>query len=244
MNLLIVNDDGIQSEGLMHLAMKAKKLGNVWVVAPETQCSAMSHRINVFGTIEVRPAKEFPVEGVTAWAISGTPADCVKVALQVLLPVKPDFIFSGINRGFNVGLDIVYSGTVGAAMEARVNHIPSIAFSIMEGDDYRVTDEYLLPIAKDLMKRELSPSEIWNVNFPVCDPKDLKGILEDRTPSGLGYYHTQYTPEKRPDGSMTLKLWSTPEEGAEPGSDLEAMLKRDVISIGKIENGLLRVARG
>lgn len=243
MNILVVNDDGIGSAGLAHLAEKAKELGSVWVVAPENQCSAMSHRITVFGTLEARPAPEFPVEGVKAWAISGTPADCVKVGLQVLLPCRPDIIFSGINRGFNVGIDIIYSGTVGAAMEALVNDIPAIAFSIMEGDDYRIADEYLVPIARDLMARPIGKDQIWNVNFPVCSPEGLKGILEDRRPSGLSYYHTQYTPAVRGDGSMTLKLWSTPQDGAEADSDLAAMLE-NYISIGTITDGLLLAARG
>ena len=126
MRILIVNDDGIRSPGLISLAKMAVQLGEVWVVAPDNQCSAMSQRISVFGSIHVREVLDFPVEHVQAWSISGSPADCVKVALSYVMKEKPDVVFSGINNGYNVGVDILYSGTVGAAVEALVNGIPAI----------------------------------------------------------------------------------------------------------------------
>ena len=118
MRILIVNDDGIRSSGLISLARMAVELGEVWVAAPESQCSAMSHRISVFGAVGVQPEPDFPVNGVKAYSISGSPADCVKVALAYIMKERPDVVFSGINNGYNVGIDILYSGTVGAAMEA------------------------------------------------------------------------------------------------------------------------------
>ena len=126
--ILLVNDDGIRADGLAFLARLASRLGEVTVAAPDSQCSAMSHRITVHGELTVKKVS-FPVPEVTAYSVSGTPADCVKVALHYLLSEKPDIVFSGINRGYNAGVDILYSGTVGAAMEALVNGIPAIAFS-------------------------------------------------------------------------------------------------------------------
>ena len=194
MRILIVNDDGIRSPGLISLAKMAVQLGEVWVVAPDNQCSAMSQRISVFGSIHVREVPAFPVRDARAWSISGSPADCVKVALSYVMKEKPDVVFSGINNGYNVGVDILYSGTVGAAIEALVNGIPAIAFSNKTNDDQRVSERYLLPIAKDLLTREIEPWAIWNVNFPACDPDEIKGILEDRVPAKKSYYETIYTP--------------------------------------------------
>ncbi len=194
MRILIVNDDGIRSPGLVNLARQAKELGEVWVVAPASQCSAMSHRITVFGSVRVEPEPDFPVEGVKAYSISGTPADCVKTALSYVMKEKPDVVFSGINNGYNVGVDILYSGTIGAAMESLVQGIPAIAFSNQMNGDQRVSERYLLPIARDLLAREISGREIWNVNFPGGDPDQVKGILEDRVPSKKSYYETIYTP--------------------------------------------------
>ena len=108
MRILVVNDDGIKAEGIRRLAACAKKFGEVWVVAPARQCSAMSQRITVRENLEVRKA-DFPVMGVKAYSVDGTPADCVKVALNHLLPEKPDTVFSGINEGYNEGYDILYS---------------------------------------------------------------------------------------------------------------------------------------
>ena len=121
--ILIVNDDGIEAEGLRKLAEAAVRVGQVWLAAPSNQCSAMSQKISVFDRISVVP-HEYPVPVEAAWSVVGTPVDCVKVALNSLLPIVPDLVISGINNGFNTGFDIAYSGTVGAAMEALMQGIP------------------------------------------------------------------------------------------------------------------------
>ena len=117
MRILVVNDDGIQAPGIRKLAELARQFGEVTVAAPKHQCSGMSHRITVDAGLEIARV-DFPVEGVEAYSIDGTPADCVKVAISNIMKEKPDIVFSGINRGYNIGYDILYSGTVGAAMEA------------------------------------------------------------------------------------------------------------------------------
>ena len=103
--ILITNDDGIQSDGIIRLARAAKKYGKVWVVAPDGQRSAMSHRITLRETIEFFPV-DFPVEGVHAYASTGTPADCVRFGILNIVKEKPDYVFSGINYGYNSGTDI------------------------------------------------------------------------------------------------------------------------------------------
>ena len=115
--ILITNDDGIYSDGIIRLAQTAKEFGEVWVVAPESQRSAMSHSITLRHPIEAWNV-DFPVEGVHAYACDGTPADCVRIGVLNIVPGKPDNVFSGINYGYNVASDIQYSATAGAASSA------------------------------------------------------------------------------------------------------------------------------
>lgn len=237
MRILVVNDDGIQAEGIHRLANMAKELGEVWVVAPDSQCSAMSHRITVCGNLTVKPAV-IPVEGVKAFSVSGTPADCVKVALAHIMPEKPDVVFSGINNGYNVGIDLLYSGTVGAAMEGILNGIPSIAFSTEGNGIYDVVDAYLYPVAKELLEKKLPANEIWNVNFPGCSLSELKGILRDRKPAQSQFYLDHYEKSEHSEGSIELYSAGVPiTEGIE-GTDIDAVLK-NYIAIGKVKNAVL-----
>lgn len=167
MRILVANDDGIRSPGLEHLARMAATLGEVWVVAPDSQCSAMSQRISVFGTLDLQEVPDYPVAGVHAWTVSGSPADCVKVALACVMPEKPDLVFSGINQGYNVGTDILYSGTIGVTMEALANGIPAMAFSTENGEDLRVADAWMLPLVRELLEQPIRPWEMWNLNFQI-----------------------------------------------------------------------------
>ena len=237
MRILVVNDDGIQAEGICRLAKMAVQLGEVWVVAPDNQCSAMSHRITVHADIVVGPAV-FPVEGVHAYRVSGTPADCVKVALQQLLPERPDIVFSGINSGFNAGLDILYSGTVGAAMESLLNGIPAIAFSSEMNGIYDVVEKYLLPITKELLTKKLGANELWNVNFPGCTTAELKGILWGRVPAQKQFYLDHYERCEQEGECFVLSAAGVATSEAEEGTDIRALIDR-YISIGTIKNAIL-----
>ncbi|MCD8344541.1 MAG: 5'/3'-nucleotidase SurE [Oscillospiraceae bacterium] len=238
MRILVTNDDGITSVGLIELARAAKELGEVWVVAPAAQCSAMSQRISVFGEMILKHETDFPVEGVHAYSITGTPADCVKVALMNVMPEAPDVVFSGINNGYNVGIGIMYSGTIGAAKEALVRGIPAIAFSNTMNGAFEIIREKLVPIAKDLLTRPIGKYELWNVNFPGCTLKDYKGILEDRRPEGKSYYTTEFVPTENPDGTITLAVTGDPCLEAGEGSDTLAVVN-NYISIGKVRSGVL-----
>ena len=128
MNILITNDDGINAQGIAVLARAAAEFGQVTLVAPARQCSAMSHRITLGRPLRLEQV-DFPVPQVEAYSLDGTPADCVKAALDAILTERPDVVLSGINHGYNVGFDVAYSGTVGAAMEALMNGISAIALS-------------------------------------------------------------------------------------------------------------------
>ena len=119
LNILVANDDGIASPGLLRLANAAARLGDVWVAAPAGQCSGMSQRVTIAEKLIVKPVN-FPIGVRGAYSVSGTPADCVSAALTLLGELRPDFVFSGINEGCNAGFDIANSGTIGAAMEVPV----------------------------------------------------------------------------------------------------------------------------
>ena len=237
-NILIVNDDGIESYGIAKLAAMAANFGDVWVVAPEGQCSGMSQRLTIFSELNVQE-REFPATVRAAYSVSGTPADCVKVALKSLLPVWPDYVFSGINAGFNAGYDIAYSGTVGAAMEAVLHDIPAIAFSPQHDGSYEITDKYLMPIAEELMQKS-NAGEIWNVNFPGGQACDFKGIIRGTEAAQSFFFENDYQKLER-DGKIVFTPFAKllgPND-APKGTDVWAVLN-GYIAIGRIKNALYR----
>ncbi len=238
MKILVTNDDGIRAEGIRHLAAVAAELGEVWVVAPEFQCSAMSQRITVHGEVTVKMT-EFPVEGVKGYAVGGTPADCVKIGLAYLMPEKPDIVFSGVNHGYNAGYDIAYSGTVGAAMEALMQGVPAIAFSSQSNGVYEVLEHFIRSITRDLLGRPIGANEIWNVNFPGCSLKECRGICEVDGTAGHAFFLDLYDRTDAEDGSFTLTPVEAPMKEAQGDSDVSALLN-NYITIGKIKNNLIR----
>ena len=227
---LIVNDDGIHSEGIVRLAQAASRFGRVWVAAPDEQCSGMSQKISIFDPILVRPY-DFPAPVEAAWSIGGTPADCVKVAVGYLLDGAPDLVLSGINNGYNAGFDNAYSGTIGAAAEALMKGIPAIAFSRGLNADFEVAEHYLPLLLEELMAAPPVPWELWNVNFPAVPLRDCKGVLYGRRLAPVQLYQELYRREDRPDGSFTLLNTSTPIDasGAPEDSDICSHSYRSVI---------------
>ena len=191
MHIVITNDDGIHADGLLRLVETAKEYGEVWVVAPDGQRSATSHSLTLRHSFETWEMT-YPVDGVKAFACNGQPADCVRVGVLNIVPGKPDLILAGINYGYNVGSDIQYSATAGAAFEAAFQKIHTIAFSEGIEGNHEVTDRYLKEILEDLMTRPLPPGKIWNVNFPECSLEICKGVLYDRTVSTDEFYKDQY----------------------------------------------------
>ena len=187
MNILVTNDDGIQAQGIGVLAKAASRFGKVTVVAPARQCSAMSHRITLGSPMRLERV-EFPWENVTAYSLTGTPADCVKAALDAILPEKPDVVLSGINHGYNVGFDVVYSGTVGAAMEALMNGIPAIALSQNHLGNFCIAERYLPQILEELLPAGTAET---------ADPPgafELKIVTDVKTEV---FYHCRWTSVKR-----------------------------------------------
>ncbi len=184
MNILVTNDDGIDSPGILSLVKAMKKLGNVFVVAPDRQQSAVGHSLTV--AIPLRVTK-FHREGkMFGYAVTGTPSDCVKLAISSLLDNKPDLIISGINHGQNTSINIIYSGTVSAATEGALLGIPAIAVSLDAYSykaDCSIAAEYAVEIAMlalnhsiDSGYSSLSEGTLLNVNVPALSKNEIKGI--------------------------------------------------------------------
>ncbi|WFR57392.1 5'/3'-nucleotidase SurE [Anaerocolumna sp. AGMB13025] len=174
MKILITNDDGISAKGLITLAGLLNEIGEVTVVAPSGQRSAVSHGITVHEPLVVKEV-EFPVNVKKAYSISGKPADCVRLAVEDLMSDKPDLLISGINAGPNFGQDVIYSGTVSGAIEGMFYNIPSLAFSL-DGADDEICYHAAVDIVNHFIKTNKNPKVIWNVNFPSCTTDEFKGI--------------------------------------------------------------------
>ena len=238
LKILVTNDDGISAEGIMRLARMAGKLGDVWVVAPSSQCSAMSQRLTIFNTIPVAEY-DFPVPVKAAYSIGGTPADCVMLAMEALLLEKPDYVFSGINFGYNAGFDIAYSGTLGAAKEAVMHGVPAIAFSMQHDGGYEVAEEYMLPLAQELIAAGQAPGEIWNINFPGCSLGELKGIKRERCIAQSLNYTNHYVKVEL-DGGYGYEVHSelVDRKNLHPDSDIRAVLD-GYIAVGKVRSEVM-----
>ena len=178
MLLLCSNDDGILARGLHVLEQAARTLGDVFVVAPDREQSATSHSLTLHHPLR-------PVQlGERRWQVDGTPTDCVMLAIGALMPTPPDFVLSGINHGPNMGEDVLYSGTVAAAMEGLALGVPSIAISFagrnMIGADSGLLDQHvdsLSALLKHLTSLKAFPrNTLFNVNIPAIPPAEVKGV--------------------------------------------------------------------
>lgn len=200
MNILVTNDDGIESDGIRALSVALSQLGTVTVVAPQSEQSAVSRSITFRTPLRVE-SRQAPLEG--SFAVSGTPADCVFLALHHLLESKPDLLVSGINTGPNLGDDILYSGTVAGALEGALNGIPAIAISAgaYSGQRYDTAANWLVSFLKE-NDLKLPGKTCLNINVPACDLSELRGakytfqghthyaqrVIRRRDPWGKDYY--------------------------------------------------------
>lgn len=239
MKILVVNDDSISAPGIELLAKAAMEFGDVWVVAPAEQCSAMSQKLTLRETLTVEKVEEFPVSVQGAYKVGGTPVDCVKVALDYILEEKPDWVFSGINNGYNVGFDIAYSGTLGAAFEAVRHEIPAMAFSIAHDSHLPYAQPHLTQVMGELLGTGAKQGEVWNVNFPAMK-RGLKGTLRNRPVANISLYREKYIETQLPDGNVVLTNQGipTPDEKIPEGTDAWAV-RNGYIAIGKVNGFVL-----
>lgn len=173
--ILIVNDDGIYAPGIRHLWNSLKNIADLTVVAPASEQSAVGAGITLRSPLRVN--KIDWIDNSQAWCITGTPADCVKLALSTILKSKPDLIVSGINRGSNAGRNVIYSGTVGGVIEGILQNIPGVAFSCLDyvNVDYQFVEPFIPKIVDYVLKNPLPKGTLLNVNFPQKS-MGIKGI--------------------------------------------------------------------
>lgn len=248
LRILVTNDDGIHAPGLAVLAEEAKKFGSVTVLAPAEQCSGMSVKLTIGRSMAFTEHKDFPVEGVKAYSLAGTPADCAKLAIKNILPEPPDLIFSGINAGFNAGFDCMYSGTVGAIQEALTFGVKAIAFSVGLSDpfswagsgNFEVFHATADDLIAELIAAPLEKNAFWNVNFPACPLSDFQGILRDRALSQVRPYDDILKKDILPDGTVTYTLVGDliTKADAPEGTDIHAAL-HNYVSVGKVYNSYI-----
>lgn len=175
-HFLVTNDDGINSPGLRALWEAVKDFAKVTVVAPDKQRSGSGLAITFDTPLTILPVSNW--EGSAAFQVSGTPVDCVKSALSILMDQKPDMVLSGINYGTNSGGTILSSGTIGCALEACMRDIPGIAFSkwCYETHDFEYLIPYIRPIVEFVLEQKLPKGTIYNVNFPLEKQNTIKGL--------------------------------------------------------------------
>lgn len=179
--ILVVNDDGIASPGIFALVKAMKSIGNVVVMAPDKPQSGVGHAITLNSTLRMQKTSYHGVEH--EYALSGTPVDCVKMATDKILHRKPDICVSGINHGSNISLNVLYSGTMSAALEGAIDGIPSIGFSLMDYSidaDFTASQEIAKVLAKQVLSNGLPPHVCLNVNIPPLKLTEIKGIRMSR----------------------------------------------------------------
>jgi 5'-nucleotidase len=176
--ILVVNDDGITAPGIRFLIRVMNQLGEVVVVAPDGPQSGMGHAITLESTLRCEPI-HVDAGPQKEYACSGTPVDCVKLAVNCILPRKPDLIVSGVNHGSNSSINVIYSGTMSAAVEGAMERIPSIGFSLLDYSwdaDFDFCEPYVFKIAQTVMRSGLPIGTCLNVNIPKKSDSPIQGI--------------------------------------------------------------------
>ena len=202
--ILVTNDDGITAPGIRTLIDVMAEIGDVVVVAPDSPQSGMGHAITVNNTLYLNKVSKENAT-ITEYNCSGTPVDCVKLAVHEILKQKPDLCVSGINHGSNSSINVIYSGTMSAAVEAGIEGIPAIGFSLADFNwnaDFEATKPYIRKIAEQVLANKLPDGTVLNVNFPKLKLEEIKGIKicrqakaiwmekfdKRKTPYGKDYY--------------------------------------------------------
>jgi 5'-nucleotidase len=201
--ILITNDDGVTAPGILNLIEAVKGLGKIVVVAPDKPQSGMGHAITIGQPLRLHKLKS--VDDVEIWSCTGTPVDCVKLAVDKILHRKPDICISGINHGANHSINVIYSGTMSAAVEAAIESIPSVGFSLLDhriDADFTGARKYARIVVKKMLAAPMDKHIVLNVNIPKVPVELLKGIkicrqayakyeedfIERKDPHGRHYY--------------------------------------------------------
>lgn len=235
MRVLVTNDDGVTSPGLIELARGLSRVAETFVVAPEHERSAASHAITLHKPLRATRVRVGDTD-VPGWATNGTPADCVVLAVLDLLGAPPDIVVSGINLGANLGMDLIYSGTVSGAVEAVLFAIPAIALSVAAFRDicWDPAVQFSEALVQQVARHGLPPDSFLNVNVPNLPAASLRGV--EVTRQGARRYVNRLEKRSDPRGRDYYWLTGSPESASEPeGTDVRA------IADGKISVTPLRL---
>jgi 5'-nucleotidase len=228
--ILVTNDDGITAPGIRALVQAAKQVGHVVVFSPDSPQSGMGHAITVNNPLRVNESREH--EGVEAWTCDGTPVDCVKLAIYEKLRRKPDLLVSGINHGSNASTNVLYSGTMSAAVEGAMEGVPSIGFSLADhayNADFTAATAYAVRIMAAALANGIPTGMCLNVNVPKLPLDQIKGVKICRQ----AHAYWEDTFDKRLDPLGKEYFWLTGEfRDHDHGSDTDIFaLKNGYISV-------------
>ena len=222
MLILVTNDDGIESEGLVKLQAALASVGEVLVIAPDRDWTGAGHSKSIHKTLRVFETELS--DGRPAYATDGTPTDCVALGVLGLVGRRPDVVVSGINKGPNLGHDITYSGTVAAAMEAAINGIPGFAFSLGSYGAYHFdfASSVAARLVKAVVSRPVHPGVLFNVNVPGLPGSEIRGL--EMTRLGQRIYRDVLMCFKEPDGGKCYRIGGEVPAGLEEdGTDIKAL---------------------
>ncbi len=228
--ILVTNDDGINAPGIIVLTKVMQTLGDVVVVAPNSPQSGMGHAITINSTLHIEKISDYQ------YSCSGTPADCVKIAINEILDRKPDLCVSGINHGSNSSINVIYSGTMSAAIEAGIEGIPAIGFSNLNykwDANFEASKIHVKSIAKNVLENGLTQGVVLNVNIPNIDKKEIKGIKICR--QARGNWKEEFDKRQTPQGKDYY--WLTGKfENYDKGEDTdEWALKNGYVSLVPVQ---------
>jgi len=207
MKILLTNDDGINAPGIYALWRELRKIGEISIVAPETEQSAIGHAITLSNPLRLREV--YRDSSFYGYSVNGTPADCVKLGVTAIFKEPPDIVISGINLGPNLGVDVMYSGTVSAATEGTIIGIPSIAVSlaIRREPDFRFAAAFARALCLEVKEKSIPAGILLNVNIPAVPLAKVKGVKITRQ----GKARFKDTFEKRLDPRGNVYYWLTGE---------------------------------
>ncbi|HOH99077.1 MAG TPA: 5'/3'-nucleotidase SurE [Bacteroidales bacterium] len=204
LQLLLTNDDGLEAPGLRYLVQVAREFGDVTVVAPDKPMSGMGHAITVREPLRLEKVREFP--GLVEYSCTGTPVDAVKLGQKVILGHHPDIVLSGINHGSNASVNVIYSGTMAAVIEACIDGIPAVGFSLLDyayDADFSACGEWVRKVVAYVIDQGLKRGVCLNVNIPAVPAGNIKGIKVCRQADA--YWEEQF--EERQDPHRQMYYW-------------------------------------
>ncbi len=240
MRILLTNDDGIYAPGLAALKREAARLADVTVVAPEIERSAAAHSITLDRPLRVREV--YVGDEFLGYSVDGSPADCVKIGVRQVLTNPPDLVLSGINPGANVGINVLYSGTVAAALEGAILGITSIAVSqeAVKKPDFPSTARQAASVISMILKNSPPAGSLFNINIPACSPSSIQGVVA----AAMSTVSYEDGFDLRTDPRGGTYYWMTGEiyeEKLPPGSDM-ALLRRGFITVTPLQYDLTDAA--